>query len=101
MGRFPNAADSNHRDRLGGTVADMQPDQQALIGATHLEAAVLDAIDSETLTRHQIRQRVFPGNSERSSAIVGGVLWRLVCSDRIDVDQSGQRQHYRYSRRCE
>ncbi|WP_419933259.1 hypothetical protein [Candidatus Poriferisodalis sp.] len=76
----------------------MQPSQQALIGVTHLEAAVLDAIGDDTLTAVQIRQRLFPDNNKVSSDLVEGVLWRFCDSGQLDDDQLGYRMHYRYTR---
>ena len=48
----------------------MQPAQQALIDAAHLEAAVLDAIGDDTLTVMRIRQPLFPSNDDRSAGLV-------------------------------
>lgn len=76
----------------------MQPDQQALIGTIHLEAAVLDAIGDETLTARQIRERLFPDNENGSMDLVQGALWRLCMSEQLNDEQDTDGQHYRYTR---
>ncbi|WP_419943690.1 hypothetical protein [Candidatus Poriferisodalis sp.] len=76
----------------------MQPVQQALIGAAHLETAVLDAIGGDTLTALRVRQRLFPSNEDGSADLVAGALWHLETSGQLDVEQAVERQHYRYRR---
>ena len=76
----------------------MRPDQQALIGVIHLEAAVLDVIGDGTLTRRQIHEALFPEGDRGSTEIVEGILWRLCWSGQLKDDQDADRQHYRYTR---
>lgn len=94
----PSARGGSLVNCVRSNVLPMQPERQALIGAAHLEAAVLDAIGDDTLTARQIRERLFPENEKGSIDLVQGILWRLCFSGHLEDDQDDHGTHYRYTR---